>query len=504
MSDAHSLPRWTQISVARNEPDIGVQCRTGLQYQNWARTYRSNPECVFWPSDVEQVQKVVRYARQNGRKLNAVGAGHTPGDLTCSDEFMISLDKLCRPLHIDQERKLVTVQAGMRMYDLHKLLDERGLALENLGSISEQSIAGMMATATHGSSLRYSILSQFVTKITMILADGSVLRCSREEYEDVFSAALVHLGALGILVDVTLRVSSAFDISADREVISFPRMLDLWAEDRLWQAAEYTRVWWFPYSRKAVWWKGQRIQAGQPKRSGGSWFSNMLWAYHIQQALLCIGRFFPHAGPAIEKLVFARQYGSEGRLDTVVDRAHESLNMNCLFSQYVDEWALPLEKGIEACRRLDLWLSCKEQEAGIPYSSKGVYVHAPIELRVSSPVDQGEAWLSTAYGGPVCYIGIIMYKPYGLQVPYRRFFQAYEYLMTELGGRPHWAKQFDVGPNALRKLYPRFNDWLQVRERLDPEGLFLTAYHERHLLGTREANLGYMAGMEGRRFKAKL
>jgi FAD/FMN-containing dehydrogenase len=177
--------------------------------------------------------------------------------------------------------------------------------------------------------------------------------------------------------------------------------------------------------------------------------------------------------------------------------------MNCLFSQYVNEWSIPLKNGIEACRRLHLWLSGKEEESGIPFSSNGIFVHAPIELRVASSYDD-DAWLSTAWGGPVCYIGIIMYKPFYQPVPYRRYFEAYEYLMKSLGGRPHWAKQHSMSQRDLLARYPKLPDWLKLRAEVDPNGMFITEYHKRHLLSQESDNLGVYAGMAGRHFKARL
>lgn len=444
-------------------------------------------------------------ARTNGKHLTVVGAGHSPGDIVCTDDYMISLDNLTELLAVDRERRLVKVQAGMRLYQLHWHLEQHKLAMSNLGSISEQSIGGFIATATHGSSLNRSILSQAIVELTIVLADSTKVRCSRTENRDLFLAASVSLGALGIIVDVTFEVSDAYDIQSSQSILTFANMLKRWQENDLWEKAEFVRVWWFPYSRKTIVWEGDRILPNSvPHKSPKSWYKATFWAYHVQQALLSCGRLLPSLGPTIERTVFRNQYGSkEGKFGEEVDKSYVSLNMNCLFSQYVNEWSIPLEKGAEACKRLELWLDGKEEEAQIPFSSKGVYVHAPIELRVAK-AGEDEAWLSTAWGGAVCYIGVIMYKPYYQAVSYRRYFQAYEYLMNSLGGRPHWAKQHNVPQKVLLTRYPKLKDWLVKRQEVDPQGMFTTDYHHRHLLADRKDELGVFGGMAGRRFKARL
>lgn len=418
---------------------------------------------------------------------------------------MMSLDHLSSLLEADPERKLVKFEAGMRLYQVHQHLEALGLGMSNLGSISEQSIGGFIATGTHGSSLKHSLLSQLIVSLTIVLSDGMIKICSVEQNHDLFKAALVSLGALGVIVDVTFRVSDAFDIKSSKHIMSFSNMLETWQRDDLWGRAEFVRVWWFPYSEKTIVWQGDRIEADlEPHKSNKSWYRSTFWAYHMQQALLALGRLRPSSGPTIERAVFRNQYGTEeGLIDESVERSYVSLNMNCLFSQYVNEWSIPLDRGVEACNRLHLWLNGHEEDAKIPFSSEGIFVHAPIELRVADTMED-DAWLSPTCSGPICYIGVIMYKPFYQAVPYRRYFQAYEYLMKELGGRPHWAKQHNMTQADLQNRYPKLQEWLRIREEVDPTGMFTTDYHKRHLLAQGEGDLGNFAGMAGRRYKARL
>lgn len=513
------LPRISPGTSTHAGPAGGQK---GVTFQNWAQTFTCAPELFFRPESVSQVQevsrhfrdtvyfgeltlKIVQRAREKNKHLTVVGAGHSPGDIVCTEDYLVSLDKLCHLLEVNKSERHVKVQAGMRLYQLHHHLDNHAFGMSNLGSISEQSIGGFIATATHGSSMKHSILSQCIVQLTIVLADGTIRICSRSQNKDLFQAALVSLGALGVIVDVTFKVSDAFDVQSTQSIVNFQKMLQMWRTSQLWDQAEFVRVWWFPYSEKTIVWKGDRIAAGTlPHKTPKSWYRGTFWAYHVQQALLYVGRLLPSLGPSIERTVFSQHYGTqEGQIAESVEKSFVSLNMNCLFSQYVNEWSIPLDKGIEACERLQLWLDGKEEEARIPFSSKGVFVHAPIELRVAT-TDNEEAWLSPTWGGPICYIGVIMYKPFYRPVSYRRYFQAYEYLMDSLGGRPHWAKQHSVPQNVLLTRYPKLQDWLQVRETVDPARMFTTEYHRRHLLDDTKEDLGVFHGMAGRRFKARL
>lgn len=417
---------------------------------------------------------------------------------------MVNLDHFSRVISVEKEKRIVQVQAGIRLYDLHKRLAEHGLAMPNLGSISDQSVAGFMSTGTHGSSMRHTILSEAVIGFKIVLADGSEKNCSMEQNERLYKAALVSLGALGIIVEITLSVVPGFKIKSTREIVSFTEMLHLWRADQLWDAAEFVRVWWFPYNEKAVIWKGESVPVTVPSiEPPGSWYRTTFWTHHVQQALLYAGRFLPSAGPLIERTIFRNTHDALCPAEAV-QPSNEALNMDCLFSQYTNEWSVPLANGPEACRRLGLWLAGKEAEAQIPYSSKGIYTHAPIELRVTAS-SENDAWLSTTTQGPVCYIGVIMYKPYHSAISYRRYFQAYEHLMRSLGGRPHWAKQHNMCLAELKDLYPNLSKWLALRQEVDPNNMFTTDYHRRHLLDDNNSiDIGVFAGKAGRKYKARL
>ena len=196
--------------------------------------------------------------------------------------------------------------------------------------------------------------------------------------------------------------------------------------------------------------------------------------------------------------------------EAIIGNSHEALQIDCFFSQYVDEWAVPLDSGVEAISRLDRWITARDSsaETGIPYTTnKKVYVHAPIEIRVSS--GRGDhAFLSPAREGtPVVYIGVLMYRPYYRPTSYRQYFTAYEHLMRSLGGKPHWGKQHGLSAEEAKHVFgDALRRWLEVRGRVDPKGVFVNAYVKRHLLGLsstgkEKIGVGILDGESGRLYK---
>jgi len=148
--------------------------------------------------------------------------------------------------------------------------------------------------------------------------------------------------------------------------------------------------------------------------------------------------------------------------------------VDCRYPQYTTEWAVPYEKSQVCLRELRNWLG---QEYRDP---NGIRPHVPVEIRFSAPDD---IWLSPSNGQRTCWIGIVQYKPYGFNVPYRRFFGGYENIVARHQGRPHWAKAHQLQPEGLRKLYPHFDDFVKVIEEVDPNGMFRNEYIQRHIFG---------------------
>jgi len=160
--------------------------------------------------------------------------------------------------------------------------------------------------------------------------------------------------------------------------------------------------------------------------------------------------------------------------------------MNCLYSQFVNEWAMPLRKGPEAISRLSAWINGEPGGGGIPFSMKGLYVHCPIEVRVSDTSNTVcRPFLdNTARDGPTLYLNATLYRAYSKDPPcWRRYYEAFEWLMQEMDAKPHYAKNFSYTTSSYlqEQLGDGLTNWVRVRNEADPDGMFLGEWHKRTL-----------------------
>ncbi|TDL26994.1 L-gulonolactone D-arabinono-1,4-lactone oxidase [Rickenella mellea] len=436
------------------------------RFTNWGRTYACTPLAIFEPHTETQCALILELARREHRTVRFAGIGHSPSDLACTKEFMLRTINLNHLLEVNAEKNYVVVQPGITLESLHEQLAKHNLAMTNLGSISEQTLAGCITTATHGTGISFGVMSTQVLALTLLLADGSKVVCSELERPDLFKASLCSLGCTGLLLSVKLQVEPAFRLKEEQETLRFDDAMDNF--DRLVTSAEHVRFWWFPQNDKIRYSAANRSTENEDP--AGSWVWHRFFGHHLVQLLLFIGRYllFINTWTACfaEWLISGRTMG--------VDKGHRIFNVDCRYPQYTTEWAVPYQNTVSALRDLRSWL---DEELVDP---EGLRPHFPVEIRFSSADD---IWLSPSYGQRTCWIGIVQYKPYGFIVPYRRLFKRFEMIMTRHGGKPHWAKAHCLRPKDLRRLYPRFADFTKVLEEVDPVGLFQNEYIRRHVFG---------------------
>ncbi|KAJ0162161.1 putative D-arabinono-1,4-lactone oxidase [Colletotrichum tanaceti] len=509
------------IEDAAAADDIPFRARTSHLHATWARTFASLPELYIQPQSQQEVEKAVKLARRCRRRITTVGHAHSPSDLTCTSNWLVNLDDFKKVLSVDETTGLVVMQAGIRLWQLTEELNKHGLSFPVLGSVNEQTIAGVISTGTRGSTLKHGLLSEAVTALKIVLASGETVACSPAENPDLFRGALLSLGALGIITEVTFRAVPAFSLRWQQTIQADATMLGAWKRDNeLWTQSDFVRVWWLPYTRRAVVWRAdvvtkEDLESGREKnRDPPVGYYDGALGYHIYHNLLYLSRYVPRILPWVEWFVFGMQYGfKNGYTSSAVQPMDKALWMNCLFSQYVNEWAIPLHRGPEALMRLGSWIN-KLQPGdpdyvahGIPYSAEGLYIHSPVEVRVCdatvhTSAGQGNRPFldSTVADGPTLNLNATMYRPYDLDPPgLRRWFQGFEWLMRDLGGRPHWAKNFDVRNDELAAWYgDDLARWRRLRDDVDPDGLFVGPWHRQFVLDPETAPLAFEEVEEAR------
>ncbi|PCH43020.1 L-gulonolactone/D-arabinono-1,4-lactone oxidase [Wolfiporia cocos MD-104 SS10] len=436
------------------------------RFVNWGRSYTCAPLAVFEPRTEYECELVLELARRERRPVRAAGVGHSPSDLACTDGYMLRTEKLSRVIEVDTEKQTVTAQGGITLHALHAALAAHGLAMSNLGSISDQTLAGMVTTATHGSGLAFPVLSTYVRALVLLLPSGARVVCSEAERADLFRASLCGLGSTGVILRATLQCERAFRLRERQETRPFD---DVVAElDAVARSAEHVRLWWFPQADAVRVARADRT--AEPPRPAATWLWHSLLGYHLLQLLFFLGRFTPALNP------HTARFGAwlDSAPTVAVDDSHKIFNVDCKYPQFTTEWAVPYARAGACLRALRAWL---DEEHADP---RGLRPHFPIEVRFTAPDD---VWMSPSAGQATCWIGIIQYKPYGLNVPYRALFARFEAILAAHGGRPHWAKAHGLRPAQLRALYPRFDDFVRVLRDVDPDGMLRNAYVRRHVFG---------------------
>lgn len=426
-------------------------------WRNWAGNQAMTPAEVVHPATVEDVVRLVRAAATEGRRVKAIGSGHSFTGIGLTDGVLVQLDRLDRLLSADATTGLVEVQAGLVLRRLNALLAERGLALTNLGDVDAQTVAGALATGTHGTGRDSGALAAQVVGLELVLADGSVLRCSPDEHPEVFAAARVSLGALGIVTAVTLQAEPAFLLAADERPLPLAEVLE--GFDELVAANEHFELYWFPHTDVALTKRNNRTSGPRrPLPRVRRLLEDELLSNGAFGAVCRVGAAVPAAVPRLNRLsagaLSARRYVDWSPQVFTAPRRVRFVEM---------EYAVPRAVLPDVLRELRT----------LP-ERHGLRISFPVEVRVA-PAD--DIPLSTAYGRDTGYLAVHVFR--GSE--HRPYFAAVEALVLGAGGRPHWGKLHSVTATELRERYPRFDDVVALRDRLDPERRFGNAYLERVL-----------------------
>ena len=429
-----------------------------VTWQNWARNQRARPVAVDHPASEDELAALVARAAERGEAVKAVGSGHSFTAAAVTDGRLVSLDRYARVLEVDTERFRVTVEAGMRLEHLNVALDDRGLALPNLGDIAYQTVAGATSTATHGTGARLPGLAAQIVALRIVTGDGSVVACSAAEEPEVFHAARVGVGALGIVSTLTLQLVPAFHLHAVNEPMRVDAVL---AElDAHVDGNDHFEFFWVPHTGWALTKRNNRTtEPLAPRRRWKQWWDQILMENHAFGALCRVGRRRPGWTPRL-----ARALPASGRQE-YVDRSYRVFASPRLVRFYEMEYEIPREACAEALQRVRAFVD----DAGLRLSF-------PVEVRFTAADDIP---LSTGYGRPNAYIAVHVFEG----MPYERYFSGVERIMDDYGGRPHWGKLHFQTAETLAPRYPEWDRFEMVRHRLDPDGRFANAY-TRRVLGT--------------------
>ena len=430
--------------------------RSTTEWRNWTGDQACNPARVLAPRTRDELRDAVAAETAAGRRVHVGGSGHSFTEAALTGETMLDLGALPGVIDADPSSGLVKVGGGTVLADLNEALDDLGLAMENLGDIDRQTIAGAISTATHGTGASLRNISAQVEAIDLVLAEGTVRELTSEQ-PDLLRAARVGVGALGAIAAVTLRCLPAFNLHRVDE----PRPLDdvLGSFHDLAAANDHFEFFVFPHTEKALTIRRNRTEKPpHPRGAVRTWLSDVVIENGLGDLLLRVARARPSTIPRFTRL--AAQMMAQGEH---LDRSYRIFANRRTIRFTEMEYALPRDEGPAAVRAvLDL---LEEGRFQVPM---------PIECRV---VAGDDAYLSPAHDRDTTYVAVHQYR--GME--WRPYFEAVEEIMRARGGRPHWGKRHFQTAATLAPLYPRWDDFAAARDELDPSRVFTNEYAERVL-----------------------
>src|SRR3954467_2580636 len=426
-------------------------------WSNWAGDQRCEPAAVERPSGVGEVAGAVERAVAAGRGGRVAGPGHSFTAAALTDGTLLSLDRMVALLDADPSSGLVRVEAGIRLHALSRALAEHGLAMPNLGDIDEQSVAGAISTATHGTGAQLPNVSAQVRALRLVTARGTVVDV--DGGEDLL-AARVAVGALGVVTEVTLQAVAAFPLRGIDAPVAPAEVLD--GLDQRFDTHRHFEFFVFPHADSALTRTNDIVdEPAHPRPQWRAWVDDILLANRAFELACVIGRAFPRAIPSLNRFV-TRLSGTSTRVERS-DRIFASPRL-VRFTEM--EYALPRAVAADAVRAIK---ATAERHA----------INFPIEVRFVAP---DGALLSPAHHRETVYIAVHAFKG----MAWEPYFRAVEAVADEHGGRPHWGKRHFQTAATLAPRYPEWERFAAVRARLDPDGVFSNAYTDR-VLGTARA-----------------
>ncbi|GAA2434122.1 D-arabinono-1,4-lactone oxidase [Streptomyces glaucus] len=430
---------------------------TNGTWRNWGGNVRARPAREVAPASVDELAEAVRRAAEDGLRVKAVGTGHSFTSVAATDGVLIRPHLLTGIRGIDRAAMTVTVEAGTPLKRLNRALAREGLSLTNMGDIMEQTVSGATSTGTHGTGRESGSIAAEIRALELVTADGSVLTCSARENPEVFAAARIGLGALGVVSAITFAVEPVFLLTAREEPMPLERVLADF--DALWAENEHFEFYWFPHTGNTHTKRNNR-SAG-PERPVGrarAWFEDEFLSNGAFEVVSRVGRAVPAAVPAIARIssraLSARTYTDIPYKVFTSPRRVRFVEM---------EYAVPREALVGTVRELKALVDRSSLRIGFP-----------VEVR-TAPAD--DIPLSTASGRDSAYVAVHMFRG----TPYRAYFTAAERIFTAHGGRPHWGKVHTRDAAYLSRVYPRFGEFTALRDRLDPDRRFQNDYLRRVL-----------------------
>ena len=426
-------------------------------WTNWAGTATSTPARTVAPRTPDEVAAVVRGAMADGLTVRMRGSGHSFTSVSMTEGVGLEPAALTGVVDVDRTAMTVTALAGTTLRTLNATLAGLGLALHNMGDVDPQTLAGAVSTGTHGTGGVTSSLAGQLEAIQLVTGEGEIRTVSRADDAELFHAAQVGLGAVGVLTTLTFRVEPAFTLAALEEPMTFAELLD--RHEELVAEHHHVDAYWFPHTDRCLVKTNDRsLDPAEPLRPARAYIEDELLSNTLFGVVDRFGTRWPGAIPTVNKLSsrgWSRRSYSDASSRVFVSPRR------VVFREM--EYSLPRVAGMEALR-----------EARALIDRSGWKVAWPVEIR-ATPAD--DAWLSTTHGRSSTYLAFHV----GRDVDHHAYFGGLEPMLRSYDGRPHWGKLHTRTAEDLAPVYEHWADFRRVRDRVDPHRVFANAYLDRVL-----------------------
>lgn len=426
-------------------------------WRNWGRTEQVRPAEVVSPASIEDLAQLVSRAQADGRRVKPVGAGHSFTGIAVAPDIQINLEKLRGLVSADATTGEVTLRAGTHLFEIPDLLAPYGLAMTNLGDVDRQTIAGATSTGTHGTGSQFGGIATQITGVRFIDGTGRDVHIATGDPR--LAGAALGLGALGVLTEITLRCVPAFKMRAVESPSTFEESVSSFADNV--SETDHHEFYWFPHTDVTLTKFNTRLSLDEPDTGPSAvrrWVDDELLSNKVFGAVCALQARVPSVTPAVNqvsaRVLSARQY---------VAPAHEVLISARTVRFREMEYAIPVEAVPEALREVRAMID-----------RRGYRVSFPIEVRAAAPDD---LMVSTASDRASGYIAVHRYvgdRPDG-------YFDDVEAIMMAHEGRPHWGKLHTRDAAYFAGVYPRFGEFLALRDTFDPDRVFANDYLTRVL-----------------------
>lgn len=418
------------------------------RFVNWA----GNQECIAKQYIQPHNEAELLDAIKSSVKFRMIGTGHSWSGVCISSETLINLDRMNRVLKVDKDKMQVTVQAGIKLWQLNKELDRHGLALRNLGSIADQSVAGAISTGTHGTGINFQILGSQMESFILITPEGKRMLIDRNRDTELFNLSVVNLGALGVISEVTINVVPAFNLHDNTKLTSYNEVVE--NLQYYIKQSDHFKFWWFPHTDKVVIYSynhtNQQVNDSRFRR----WLMDEFLSVTIYRVLLKFGNINRNWRMPINRLLLNSFKSPIDR----IEKSHKVFNVPKPPLHRETEWAFDLVHAKEILRKYrDMIEQSKHR------------INFIQEVRFTKG---DEFALSPCHKRNAMWLGVYNADNFGWDALLRDF----EILATSYNGRPHWGKEFTVGSNYLCNVYPQFNAFNAKRKELDPNAKLVNPF----------------------------